>query len=452
VARVAVAGASGFVGRNLVRVLSQKHQVCALSRAPKRASHGNIEWRSADLFSAQSTVQALAGAKVAIYLIHSMMPSSRLFQGTFHDTDILLADNFATACRESGVEQIIYLGGLIPDGYISPHLESRREVEGVLRSSGIPVTVLRAGMVVGPGGSSFEILRSLVQKLPVLVLPKWTKSKTQVIFIDDVVQTIDTAMLNRAFIGKTFDVVNGEFLTYEDILKITSEILGLKRMFLPVPINSTGFSKLWVQIFGNSSYELVSPLIDSLLCDLPQLQPVKEIAQIIKFRRFHDMVSKTLDLDKASRSPRPRRQLQQEDSVRSIQRLPAIKRDTHWIAMEYMRWLPEFLPALIRVTSDLQTNRVQFKLTFWPQPLLVLEYIRESFDLDREKFHIVGGLLSKTTNTGWLEFRQIDQRRYTLASIHEFVPSLPWPLYVATQAQVHRFTMYMFGRHLARIA
>jgi len=451
-AKIAIAGASGFVGKNLISSLKGKHSIRALGRRKPASSDSSVEWKETELFSASSTLEALKDVDVAIYLVHSMMPSSRLFQGNFHDTDLLLADNFAMACKQNGVKQIIYLGGLVPEGYISPHLQSRKEVEGVLQSSGVPVTVLRAGMVVGPGGSSFEILLSLVKKLPVMVLPRWTQSSTQAVFIDDVVQVIDTAILNDRFLSKTLDVVNGESLNYEGILKKTAGVLGLKRSMFPVPIASTGFSKLWVQIFGNSTYELVSPLIDSLLCDLPQLKPSSEIAPLIRYPRFEDMIEETLKRDIKVSSQRPKRRIIHEDSVRSIQRLPSVVEDCHWIAIEYMKWLPTFLPAILKVKTSPENPQIDFYLSFLKKPLLVLKYVRETTGIRREKFHIVGGLLTKTTHTGWLEFRQIDHKKYTLVAIHEFVPRLPWMIYLATQAPLHRLAMFLFGKHLAQVS
>lgn len=451
--KIAVAGASGFVGRALVEALRKKHQVLALGReAPASEKRPEVEWRKVDLFSAGSTVSALKGAEIAIYLVHSMMPSSRLFQGNFHDTDLLLADNFARACSTNGVKQIIYLGGLVPSGHISSHLQSRLEVEGVLQSTGIPVTALRAGMIVGPGGSSFEILRSLVRRLPAMVLPKWTRSKTQAIFLDDIVRVIEAAVGSKEFLGRTLDVVNGEALTYRRILEISAEVMGYRRLFLPVPISSTGFSKLWVQIFGDSQYELVSPLIDSLLCDLPAASPEPEVAKCIRFLRFEDMLRETMARDSGQKSASPKKRRRKNDNVRSIQRLPSVGRDVHWLAREYMNWLPKFFRALVLVDIRPSTGEVDFRLSLLRQPLLKLKHFPEEFDLEREKLHIVGGLLSRTTDTGWLEFRQVDHRKYTLVCIHEFVPSLPWPIYLATQALMHSWVMRAFGRHLQELS
>jgi len=451
---VAIAGASGFVGSQLIPTLTPRHRVVGLARNPRRSDDG-VEWRACDLFSSTRTHAALAGVDIAVYLVHSMMPSSRLFQGNFYDTDLLLADNFAKACAHAGVKHIIYLGGLAPDnGFVSKHLESRLEVEGVLQSSGIPVTCLRAGMVVGPGGSSFEILRTLVQRLPWMVLPKWTRSRGQAVFIDDVVTVLRASIEDSALRGRTFDLVNGESLTYESLLRQTARALGRRRLMVSVPIASTGFSKRWVQLFSGASHELVSPLIDSLQCDLPQLDPVPEIARLIRHHTFASMLEETLRRTVVRPAPTaPSRPGEPRNTVRSIQRLPSLPaRDARFISNEYMRWLPQLFRAVIRVTSARDSPLITFSLALLDRPLLVLELIDQGSDHARNKFHIVGGILSKTTTTGWLEFRQVARRRYTLAAIPGFVPALPWIVYIASQAPVHALVMKAFGRHLARIA
>ena len=452
---VAVAGANGFVGTHVVRALQDNFRAVALGRSPNAAANtSHVEYRVCDLFSLGSTRAALEGVDVAVYLVHSMMPSSRLFQGDFHDTDLLLADNFQKACVHAGVKRIVYLGGLVPgSGYVSPHLQSRLEVEGVLQSSGIPVTCLRAGMVVGPGGSSFEILRSLVHTLPWMILPQWTRSAGQAVFIDDVVDVVMASISDPDFAGQTFDLVNGESLTYEDLLRQTATALGKKRHMVRVPLNSTGFSKRWVQLFSGASHELISPLIDSLQCDLPQLQPRPQIARFIRYPTYASMAAETLK--RAELAPLRRAggtRSTQHSTVRSIQRLPSMPdEDAPFIAREYTRWLPKFFRAFIGVDRDNHSARVTFKLSVVNMPLLVLDLVHEEGEDAREKFHIVGGVLSKTTNTGWLEFRQIANRHYTLAAVHGFVPALPWLIYIASQAPVHAWAMHAFGRHLERL-
>jgi uncharacterized protein YbjT (DUF2867 family) len=452
--KVAVTGASGFIGAALIRRLAQDgHQVFAISRSKPQSAEENVHWRKTDLFSAGSTLHGLQGADVAFYLVHSMLPSTTFFQGDFHDTDLLLADNFARACKTNGVKQIIYLGGLVPSGHISKHLESRHEVGGVLRSAGIPVTEIRAGMIVGCGGSSFEILRTLVRRLPIMILPQWTQRKTQAIFIDDVIEVLANSFQDSGFLSETIDLVNGEPLIYEDLLRTMARALHLHRLMIPVPIRSTGFSKLWVTLLGGSHYQLVSPLIDSLLCDLPTHEPSPLIDRWIRFRTFDSMLKEVLKktADSPSRS-RIKKTRNQPKTVRSIQRLPALPgRDCQWISNEYMRWLPMIFKSWIRVETNESTGRVYFYVRPIRKPLLELQLIQGQFDHERKKFHIVGGLLSATRDTGWLEFRQLENRKYTLSAIHEFIPSLPWTLYLMTQAPLHRWVMTRFGRHLEKI-
>ena len=160
---IVIAGATGFVGRALAPALAPTARVIGLSRGARTPDSVYAEWRACDLFSLLDAEHALEGADVAFYLVHSMMPSAHLTQGHFRDLDLVCADNFARAAKSRGVRQIIYLGGLVPEGgALSPHLESRLEVERALGAYGVPVTSLRAGLVIGAGGSSFAMLQRAV--------------------------------------------------------------------------------------------------------------------------------------------------------------------------------------------------------------------------------------------------------------------------------------------------
>jgi len=443
--RVTIAGASGFVGSNLVAKIRNNFKIKALSRKLKESDHVNVEYFKTDLFSLTSTSKALENTDVAIYLVHSMKPSSRLFQGNFHDTDLILADNFIHACKKNGVKQIIYLGGIVPEGYISKHLESRKEVEGILKSSGIPCTILRAGMVVGNGGSSFEILKNLVHTLPGMILPKWTASNTQIIYLDDLIDIIEFSINNIKVYGETINIVNGEVIKYRDLIVQTKQHLKKKSFLIPVPINYTAFSKLWVSVFGKSDYELVSPLIESLLCDFSKIIPSPHIEHLIKYRTYRDML-KHINIDVSRKKARNKRSI--INNVRSIQRLPGNgNKKSNEIVELYMKWLPRYMKPLIKVKKT-ESQRVNFYLIGLSKPLLTLQYIPNPADKDRVKLHIVGGLLTDTTDTGWLEFRDIENGKYFLASINEFFPSLPWYIYKFTQAPIHKLTMMNFGKFL----
>ncbi len=449
--KVTITGASGFVGQQLIADAPKSWQINALSRGSTKAPIGNVSWRQADLFSLQSSTDALKNTDVAIYLVHSMLPSTRLFQGSFADADLLIADNFTRACKKNGVQQIIYLGGLMPTNNISKHLASRQEVEEVFKASGIPYTIFRAGMVAGKGGSSFEILRNLVANLPGMILPQWTQAKTQVIYIDDLVRLLNTAVMNKEFFNKTIDAVNGESLNYETLIRTTCHALGKKPLLLRVPINSTEFSKLWVSIFGKTNYALASPLIDSLLCELPQAPPCNHIAPLIHEKSFAGMLEKILSAPDY-KTTRKNVNLIHPNTVRSIQRLPSLPLiNSREIAREYETWLPKAALGLIKVKSDSQNGIVTFNFRGISRPLLILKAIVGEPDMQRAKFHIVGGFLSKRSDCGWLEFRQVADRKFTLVSINEFVPTLPWYIYRFTQAVFHKWTMTSFAEHLATI-
>lgn len=177
---IAISGASGYIGKNLIKQLKDKAHIIALSRSIEHKEHtDDLTWRQADLFSLGDAESALEGVDYAVYLVHSMLPSARLTQARFEDMDFILADNFAQAATKNNVKQIIYLSGIIPENEteLSRHLESRREVETVLNAYDVPVTTVRAGLIVGPSGSSFPIVKKLVKRLPFMALPKWTRQK-----------------------------------------------------------------------------------------------------------------------------------------------------------------------------------------------------------------------------------------------------------------------------------
>ncbi len=441
---ITIAGASGYVGRHLLKKMGPDLNIRGLSRGSKKAEQDNLTWVKTDLFSFKSTEESLAGTDIAIYLVHSMMPSTRLFQGDFQDADLLIADNFARACKRAGVKQIIYLGGLLPEVNVSKHLMSRLEVEKVLKATEIPLTILRAGMIVGDGGSSFEILKNLVFNLPGMILPKWTKSRTQAFFIDDLVDIIVASIENSDFENKTIDVVNGESLTYKDLILETTNYFDKKKILISMPINSTAFSKLWVKIFGETDYELVSPLIDSLTCDLPFPEVSPLIKPYIKYRTYRDML-KNISTKKNAR--KKNKEVFTDNTVRSIQRLENTQnKSSKNISDSYMSWLPRYMKSLIVARNE--GKLISFYAFGISIPLLKLEHIEDNSNLDREKFHIIGGLLSHTSNTGWLEFRRVANGEFTLASINEFVPSLPWYIYKYTQAPIHAHVMRSFGFYL----
>ncbi|MEE6249950.1 MAG: NAD(P)H-binding protein, partial [Bdellovibrionota bacterium] len=199
-AKIAIAGASGFVGSRLIQKLldETEHEIVALSRSEKKSkSPDRLKWRKCDIFSLLDIEKGLKDCDLGIYLVHSMLPSAHLVQGDFEDFDLLLADNFAKAAKKCGLQQIIYLGGIIPEKEnLSRHLKSRLEVEQAFKEVDVALTSLRAGLVIGEGGSSFRIMQNLVRRLPLMLCPRWTQIESSPIYIDDVLSSIEYCILN----------------------------------------------------------------------------------------------------------------------------------------------------------------------------------------------------------------------------------------------------------------
>jgi uncharacterized protein YbjT (DUF2867 family) len=456
--KIAIAGASGFVGQMLLEALSPDYDCVALGRSVPAASASSgrreIVWRNCDLFSLLQTQEGLAGVDVAIYLVHSMLPRASLTQSSFEDCDLVLADNFARAAKAAGVQRVIYLGGLIPDVLeLSDHLRSRREVEVALASQGASVTTLRAGLILGAQGSSFQMLYLLVKRLPVMLCPRWTRSLTQCIAATDVVELIRFCIAQPQTAGRTFDIGSPEVLTYRDLMRTLGRELGKKTPYYYVPFFTPGLSQLWVQLITGASPNLVGPLIQSLRHEMVVRDPAllqmygKPLVGVQEaLRRCLTKIRPTLRNATRQRV----RQLRGNPEVRSIQRLVLPRGKTAaWVAEEYFQWLPAFLKPFVRVDRlDHDTWVFRFALLKWP--LLVLWLCRERSTSDRQLFYIRGGLLVKKDQNphSRLEFREVLGRQWVLAAIHEFRPALPWPLYKYTQALAHLWVMRGFRKHL----
>ncbi len=449
---IAIAGATGFIGRWFIEQFSSKYHIIALSRREaKEPIRDSVEWRKVDMYSVSSTEEALKGADYALYLVHSMQPSTRLNQSNFEDTDILLADNFARAAQKVGLKQIVFMGGILPkdESKFSRHLRSRYEVEKTLSSRGTPLTALRAGIIVGPGGSSFEIVEKLVKRLPAMLCPKWTTSETQPIGLTDILKITDYCIGNSEAYGEAIEIGTREKNTYMGMLQTTARLLGKKRFIRSVPFFSLGLSKLWVAVFSDSSMTFVSPLIESLRHRMTVDEHPLIRKMGIEYLTFEDAVKYTIahknEVPKLPAS-KPNRKL--ENTVRSVQRLPKpANKSAEWVAKEYLRWLPSSFKYLMRI--DELGNMLSFKL--FGITLLNLELIEDRSNEDRTLFYIIGGLLAKRTDYGWLEFRSVLEGKYVIAAIHEFVPRLPWFVYINSQALIHLWVMRSFGKHLGRI-
>jgi len=481
---VAIAGASGFVGRALARALGPDHGVIALGRSPPAdepaGSDGprpSLDWRRCDLFSLLDAERGLAGADVGVYLVHSMLPTSRLVQGHFQDLDLICADNFARAARRAGLRRIVYLGGLVPPAggaRLSAHLASRLEVERALAAHGVPLIALRASMVIGAGGSSFEIMVRLVERLRAMICPAWTLTPTQPIALADVVRLLRFAIDDGDLPAGDYDVGGPDVVSYRALMGLTAARLGLpRRPMLPVPFFSPGLSRLWVSLFGGAPRALVMPLVQSLRhpmvardrrlqerAGVPGTPLVAALDDALAARAASARGGARLGAHPAQAI---RRLARPAGDVRSVQRL-ALPRghDARWIADEYLRWLPRHLRFLLHVDitrGDGGGNGqgppivCQFRFALLRRPLIELRFSPERSTPDRPLFYVTGGLLARRDpSRGRLEFRELPGRTTALAALHDYVPRLPFAVYVATQGLVHRMAMAAFARHLRHAA
>lgn len=257
--RVLVAGGTGFVGRRLVAALVEAgHDVHVMTRSPEK-HRGVGEAVFGDVEDPASLGRALQGCTAAYYLVHSLESAD------FEKRDAAAARAFGQAGAAAGIEQIVYLGGLGDDSdELSAHLRSRREVEGLLAVSGVPVTVLRAGIVVGHGGISWEITRQLVEHLPAMITPRWVRTRTQPIAIDDVVSYLVGVLGNDDAIGRVFEVGGPDVLEYREMLKRVAEIEGRRLPIVPVPLLTPGLSARWLGFVTDVDTRSGRTLVDSM--------------------------------------------------------------------------------------------------------------------------------------------------------------------------------------------
>ncbi len=300
--RVAVIGATGYVGGRLIdRLVTDGISVTALARTPEklaereRASGGLLTVRRADVQDRESLAPALEGCDVAYYLVHSLAGGA-----SFKEDDNRGARNFADACAAAGVERIIYLSGLgADDGELSEHLSSRHATGDALREADVPVTELRAAIIVGSGSASFEIIRDLSRKLPVMITPRWVRSRCEPIGIRDVISYLLAVIDEPRSVGQTLEIGCGESLSYADLMKICAREQGRRCWILTVPVLTPRLSSYWLHLVTSVDMSIARPLIEGLRNDVvTRDQRIREWTGI-EPESYRDAVRRALERERS---------------------------------------------------------------------------------------------------------------------------------------------------------
>ena len=257
--RVAVIGATGTIGRPLVEALSSLHDVVGVARRPPSPSDDRITWVAADATDANAIRAALDGIDVVYHLVHS------LGSADFEERDRAAAEAVVYGAATGGAAQIVYLGGLgETSSDLSPHLRSRAETATILGSGSVPLTTLRAAMIIGPGSAAFETIVALVERLPVMVCPRWVSVETQPVALDDVLAALVGVCGKSEALGETFDLGGAEVMTYRGMMERVAGLLDKHPVLIEVPLLTPRLSSLWLYLVTPASVSVARPLVEGL--------------------------------------------------------------------------------------------------------------------------------------------------------------------------------------------
>ncbi len=264
--KILLTGATGYIGQRLLpELLKDNHQVICCVRDKNRFDlsrfdNPHISVIEVNFLNQASMENIPADIEIAFYLVHSMSSSD----GDFEKKESNSAENFVTRMNQTRVKQVIYLTGIVNEKSLSKHLSSRKKVEEILSTGKFLLTALRAGIIVGSGSASFEIIRDLVEKLPVMITPRWLNTKTQPVAIRDVIQYLKGVITHPYALGKSFDISGGEVMTYKEMLLRFAKTRGLKRKILVLPVLTPRLSSYWLYFVTSTSYTLAKNLVNSM--------------------------------------------------------------------------------------------------------------------------------------------------------------------------------------------
>lgn len=264
--KILLTGATGYIGKRILPILAaQGHDVVCCVRDKNRFYvpedfRKKIQVIEVDFLDKETLINIPADIDAAFYLIHSMSGSDT----NYDELESISATNFSERINQTQAQQILYLSGIVNDKSLSKHLSSRKNVESILANSKVPLTTLRAGIIVGSGSASFEIIRDLVNKLPVMITPKWLNTKCQPIAISDVLEFLSKSLFNPLTYNQSFDIGGPDILTYKEMLLAFAEAKKLKRYIFTIPVMTPKLSSYWLYFVTSTSYKLATALVSSM--------------------------------------------------------------------------------------------------------------------------------------------------------------------------------------------
>ena len=431
--KILLTGATGYIGQRVLPLLLENgHSVICCVRNRQRFeqqhSHKNLTSIEVDFENPKKQAPIPADIDVIFYLIHSMGSNINKFA----DAESKSATNFLKVVEPTAAKQIIFLTGIVNEEHLSTHLASRFNVENILKSGKIPVTVLRAGIIVGSGSASFEIMRDIVEKLPIMVTPRWLNTKCQPIGIRNVVQFLTGVMLNEATYNQVYDIGGPEILTYKEMLLQLAEVRHLKRHIITLPVMTPRLSSYWLYFITSVSYPLAVNLVDSMkinvicrpnnLAELIGIKPLsyKENVELAFERIEQNMVLSSWKDAYASSNTNPdffqhiqipthgcfvdkREQLIKSSKAITVNRIWSIGGDTGWYYANFLwalRGIQDKMNGgvgLRRGRTNVNTINSGDALDFWR--VLVA---------DREAGRLLLYAEMKLPGEAWLEFKVMD--------------------------------------------
>ena len=283
---ILLTGSTGYIAQRLLPVLLEAgHEVVCCVRDKNRFNTdiyqaSRLRVVEVDFLQKNSLEKIPKNIDAAYYLIHSMATTT----GDFSEMEASAAENFIDAIRHTNAQQVIYLSGIVNEEQLSKHLQSRKNVEDILASGNIPLTTLRAGIIVGSGSASFEIIRDLVEKLPVMIAPRWLNTRCQPIAIRNVIEFLSGVLLHQKTYNNSYDIGGPDVLTYKQMLLQFAEVRALKRTIVVVPVMTPKLSSYWLYFVTSTSYSLAKNLVDSMkvevICTPNNLQELLSIKLI----------------------------------------------------------------------------------------------------------------------------------------------------------------------------